>query len=158
MITLPPPPPIAIEHIISNPYPKGPAYVELFDFLKEQAATKGITSIKNKVCELSQLEANWDGYGASTLGEDVIKNTYKFIDAARSLGHCPLSADDVTPTPYGTIVLDFSSDAGLVSIEIGTDEIGFFTDFKEGHNHHSKGIHTSFRSVPQRIKENLSRL
>lgn len=160
MITLPPPQqqPIAIEYIIQDSSLKKPEYARTFDFLKGHVATATVPSIKNKICELSQLEENWDGYGACNLSETVIKNAYKFVDAARSLGHCPLSAEDVTPTPYGTIVIDYSSEAGLVSIEIGESKIGYFTDFLDGHNHSSKGIPTSFKIVPSRIKDNLSRL
>jgi hypothetical protein len=33
-------------------------------------------------------------------------------------------------TPYGTIVVDFIKNDNLVSVEIGDNDIGFFTDFK----------------------------
>ena len=158
MITLPPPPPIAIEHIIFTQSSASPNYASAYDFLKEQTATAILPSVKNKISKFMMLEDNWDGYGASYLSETVAKNAYKFIDAARCLGYCPVTADDVALTPYGTIVIDYSSSFGLVSVEIGKEKIGFFTDFEEGHNHYSQGIPTSFRVVPQRIKVNLSRL
>lgn len=158
MITIPPQQPIVIEYIVSDSDLNRPDYASTFDFLKWNVATAIVPSVKNKICELSQLEDNWDGYGASNLSETVIKNAYKFIDAARLIGYCPSSSDDVTPTPYGTIVLDYSSNTGVVSVEIGESKIGFFTDFSDGKNHYSKGIPTSFRVVPLRIKNNLSRL
>lgn len=159
MITLPPPPPpIVIEHIIYTKPESIPNYTLTYDFLKEQLATAVIPSVKNKISGFLMLENNWDGYGASCLDERVAKNAFKFIDAAHSCGYFPSNDDDVTLTPYGSIVIDYTSDAGLVSVEIGLKKIGYFTDFENGKNHHSKGMLTSFRTVPQRIKVNLSRL
>ena len=152
MITLPPQPAIAIEHIVYTQIQSTPGYVAAYDFLKEQVATAVLPSVKNKISKFSLLEENWDGYGASRLNETVAKNAYKFIDAARFCGYCPASADDVSLTPYGTIVIDYSSAIGLVSVEIGAKKIGFFTDFEDGGNHYSNGIATNFRTVPQRIK------
>lgn len=158
MITLPPQPAIAIEQIIYTQPQRMPTYTWTFDFLKEQIATAVLPSVKNKISGFLMLEENWDGYGASRLSECVAKNAFKFIDAARMSGYCPSTDEDVTLTPYGTIVIDYSSDAGLVSVEIGLDKVGYFTDFEKGNNHFSKGIVTSFKTVPQRIMENLSRL
>ncbi len=158
MITVPPQHNVVIEYIVSDSLLKKPEYASIFDFLKGNIATAILPSIKNKICGISQLNDNWDGYGAAVPSETVVKNTYKFIDAAHSLGYCPLSADDVTPTTYGTIVLDYSSETGLVSVEIGESKIGFFTDFIHGKNHYSNGIPTNFRIVPSRIKDNLLRL
>jgi|GEM_PF-3526812 len=159
MITLPPPPPpIVIEHIIYTKPESISNYASTYDFLKEQIATAVIPSVKNKISSFLMLEESWDGYGASCLDERVAKNAFKFIDAANSFGYCPSTDDDVTLTPYGSIVIDYTSGAGLVSVEIGLKKIGYFTDFGNGKNHHSKGIYTSFRTVPPRIKVNLSRL
>lgn len=159
MITLPPPPPaIVIEHIIYTKPDSIPNYASTYDFLKEQIATAVIPSIKNKISSFLMFKDNWDGYGASRLDEHVAKNAFKFIDAAHTCGYCPSTDDDVTLTPYGSIVIDYTSGAGLVSVEIGLKKIGYFTDFESGNNHHSKGMSTSFRTVPQRIMANLSRL
>lgn len=158
MITLPPQPAIAIEQIIYTQPSIVPTYQLTYGFLKEQIATAVMPSVKNKISAFLMLEENWDGYGATRLSECVAKNAFKFLDAARSCGYCPSTDDDVTLTPYGTIVIDYSSEAGLVSVEIGLKKIGYFTDFENGVNHYSKGIVTSFRTVPQRIKDNLSRL
>lgn len=160
MITLPPQPPVAIEHVIYT-QKQSINYSTTYDFLnflKDQIATAVLPSVKNKISGFLMLKDNWDGYGASHLNECVAKNAFKFIEAAHMCGYCPSTDDDVTLTPYGTIVIDYSSDSGLVSIEIGSKKIGYFTDFSNGNNHYSKGIVTSFRTVPQRIKDNLSRL
>ena len=158
MITLPPQPPIAIEQIIYT-QPQGTLDSTLtYDFLKEQIATAVLPSVKNRISEFLMLKDNWDGYGATRLNECVARNAFKFIDAAHLCGYCPSTDDDVSLTPYGTIVIDYNSGAGLVSVEIGMKKIGFFTDFKNGDNHYSKGIETSFRIVPSRLKKNLAKL
>lgn len=160
MITILPPQPIAIEYVVNTPFFKKPDYANCVDFLKEQIASAAFPSVKNQICLLSCLEDNWDGYGAAKLSDEVVKNTYKFVDAAKWLGYCPLTADDVFATPYGTIVLEYKSDAGMVSVEIGRTKIGFFTDFacETERNHHSNGMVTSFRTVPVRLRENLAKL
>ncbi len=156
MITLPPQPTICFEQVVYTQPQSTPTYAMAYDFLKEQIATAVIPSVKNKISGFLMLDDNWDGCGASRLSECVAKNAFRFVDAARFCGYCPSSDDDVTLTPYGTIVIDYSSNAGLVSIEIGSEKVGFFTDFVKGGNHYSKGIVTSFKVVPQKIKHNLS--
>lgn len=43
--------------------------------------------------------------------------------------------EDVTVTPYGTIVIDFWNSHNLVSIEVGDDnDLGFFTEFEDGND------------------------
>lgn len=160
MITILPPQPMAIEYVVSTPFSKKPDYTNCVDFLKEQIASAAFSSVKNQICLLSCMEDDWDGYGAVKLSDEVVRNTYKFVDAAKRLGYCPLSSDDVYATPYGTVVLEYKSDAGLVSIEIGKTQVGFFTDFvcETERNHHSNGMMTSFRTVPGRLRENLAKL
>ena len=159
MITLPPPPPTnVIEQIVYTKPMSIPDYASTYDFLKEQIATAVIPSIKNKITSLLMLEDNWDGYGASRLDERVAKNANRFIDAASYIGHYPSTDDDVTLTPYGSVVIDYTSDAGLVSVEIGLNKIGYFTDFKNKKNHYSNGMAASFRIVPKKIKVAFSSL
>lgn len=160
MITIQPSQPIFIEYVINTPFNKKPEYINCADFLKEQVASAIFPSVKNRISVLSYLEDNWDGFGAVKISDDVTKNTYKFVDAVNKLGYCPASADDIYATPYGTIVLEFRSNFGLVSIEIGREKIGYFTDFndKNEHNNHSDGIDTDFRIVPLELRENLAKL
>lgn len=158
MITLPPPP-IAIEQIINTSFAKRPDYVCSFEIILQQLATAHIPSLKNRISLLSCLENNWDGYGAIKASEKVLKNTYKFMDAVcKTSYYLYLTNEDISLTPYGSIILDFKSRNGVVSIEIGSEKIGFFTDFNSNNNVYSDGILTDFRSIPQAILENLAKL
>lgn len=158
MIT-PPPPPVPIEQIINTSFAKRPDYVCSFNIIREQLATALIPSIKNRISLLSFFENNWDGYGAICPSEKITKNTFKFIDAVcKTSYYFYLSDENISSTPYGSIVLDFRSNKGLVSVEIGSTKIGFFTDFKTENNVYSDGMESDFRSVPEIIIDNLAKL
>lgn len=158
-MTTPPPPPIAIEQIISTPFAKRPDYVCSFEIVLQQLATAHIPSLKNRISLLSCLENNWDGYGATKASEKVLKNTYKFMDAVcKTSYYLYLTNENISLTPYGSIILDFKSNNGMVSIEIGSEKIGFFTDFNTNDNAYSDGIVSDFRSIPQAVVDNLAKL
>lgn len=128
-----------------------------FDMLN-YVATSVFNGIKNKISEISDLRADWDGYGASAPSTRVVTNSFKFLDSVLNKKTVPLKSQDITPTPYGTIVFDFRSDRGLVSVEIGSEELGYFTDFDEGQNYMSDGIETNFRSIPSELESILATL
>lgn len=158
-MTTPPPPPIAIEQIISTSFIKRPDFVCSFGIILQQLATAHIPSIKNRVSLLSSLENNWDGYGATKVSEVVLKNTYKFIDAVcKTSFYLYLTDENILLTPYGSIILDFKSNNGMVSVEIGSEKIGFFTDFNSNDDVYSDGILSDFRSIPQAVLENMAKL
>lgn len=72
--------------------------------------------------ELRRLRDEWDGYGAMSPPKDVLLNVDEFLGEIERRGlNSLLQEDDIVPTPYGTIDLDFRSDLGLVSVEIGDD-------------------------------------
>lgn len=156
MIALPQQPNVAIEQIITSPFASKPVFACHYDFLKDYMATSSRTAVKNKVSLISMLDDNWDGFGAVKPCNEVISNTYKALDAFCEYGYCLQTDEDVYPTPYGSIVLDYKSYAGLLSVEIGKTKLGFFTDFVNGDNMCSAGIDTSFREVPEQLKKALA--
>ena len=119
-----------------------------------------LSSVYDKAREglnvVATLQDNWDGFGASAPSEKVISNVRKLISAMEISDLMCCGADDIEATPYGTIVFDVNTDAGLVSAEIGETMLGFFTDFKNGHNYASEGIETNFESVPNELAGLLS--
>lgn len=121
-------------------------------------ASYNFNAIKNKISQISMLSQDWDGYNAVIPSNEVIKNAYKFIDNAFHNNYSFIEADDVTPTPYGTIVFDFINKRGLVSVEIGKKAIGFFTDFANITNHSSDGIDSDFKLIPEELNQSLLEL
>ena len=83
--------------------------------------------------------------------EGVINNSYRFVNALLDFGIIP-DADEISYTAYGNIVMDLEAPRGLVSIEIGQHQIGFFTEFRNGDNFASDGIETNFKEIPEYLK------
>jgi len=108
--------------------------------------------------ELSELKDNWDGYGASAPSIIVLYNLTKFIYYLENNGLIIKYDVDITPTSYGTIDVDINSNNGLVSIEIGTRNIGYFTDFVDKHNYTNSGIETNFIIIPEELNLILNKL
>ncbi len=118
-----------------------------------------VNAIKNTISELRNLKDNWDGRGADAISEDVFNNALKFVESLETDGLlCKIEKEDITITPYGNVVFDFNSLKGLVSIEIGHSQIGFFTEFAINQNLSSEGITTDFFSIPKELKDALELL
>lgn len=124
-----------------------------FICLTDYAMTSQRTALKNRISELDNLCDNWDMYDAVAPSKEVIKNAYKLLDIVINDGYAAIKAEDIVPTPYGSIVMDFTNERGLVSVEVGKTEIGFFTEFIEGNDFASDGIETDFRSIPDVLKK-----
>ena len=131
---------------------------ETFTYLLDNAITSQNVALKNRISEIDNLKDNWDGYGAIAPSEIVIKNAFKFIDCILAEGFNAIEKDDIIPTPYGSIVLDFNTTRGLVSVEIGLNQIGFFTEFVNQNDFASDGIITDFRTIPEDLEKALNNL
>lgn len=72
-----------------------------------------------------------EGYSEAPLvSEEVVINAIKFVESLPNEVLHKFSIADLTPTNYGTIVLDwYDADENTVSIEIGTTKIGGFYNF-----------------------------
>lgn len=114
-----------------------------------------INSLNYAISSIGNYSENWDGYGARAIPDAVISNSHKFVKALWQEGFALPYEDDIVATPYGTIVLEVTTKRGLVSMEISSSEIGFFTEFEDGHNYGSEGIQSSFESVPEQLKSVL---
>lgn len=118
--------------------------------------TSPATAVKNRISEIDHLSDNWDGFGGIAPESLVIKNSFKFLDLLLNTGIDCIDSDDIYPTPYGSIVIELNSSHGLLSIEIGRQSVGFFTDFTKHENISSEGERTDFRSIPDNLLEALS--
>ena len=115
-----------------------------------------ITELKNRISELGNLHDNWNMYGAVAPSDEVINNTYKLLDVIINDGYT-IKAEDIFPTTYGSIVMDFENERGLISVEVGKKGIGFFTEFVENNKDFSLDkIETDFCSIPTALKEAFS--
>ena len=99
---------------------------------------------------ISVLCAGWDGGKTAAPGKKVIDNAKRFV---KNLSFCDFRIpSDIEPTPYGSVVLNFEDERGLVSVEIGKSKIGWFTDFRDGKNYASDCVKCDFNLIPQALE------
>ncbi len=65
--------------------------------------------------DISQLQDDWDSFGANSISANCIANTKKIIRALPSTVILP----EIYPNPNGTITLDWEANEQTLSIEIG---------------------------------------
>lgn len=109
-----------------------------------------------KIDSISLLGGNWDGYGSEKPNCEAIKNARHLIETLDRETLKFLATDAIYPSSYGSLILDFETKRGLVSVEIGDSTMGFFTDFIDGNNYAAEGISTDFVSVPTSLESCLS--
>lgn len=115
-----------------------------------------LQQIKAKLHTIACLDENWDEYDATVPSEQTIRNSFSFVETAFKEGFTQLDPEDVYPTPYGSVVLDFITEqTGLVSVEIGKEQIGFFTDFKNKPNYALDATKSNFTEIPPTLKKVL---
>lgn len=127
----------------------------ILDEIEEISTVKLSSDIAAKLNDISKLPEGWDGYGASAVSGKVVGNTIHFLNSMQQAGVDIKSPDDIYPTPYGTIVVEYNNERGLVSMEIGATQVGFFTDYPGCGNFGSRGIDTDFESIPEELKNHL---
>lgn len=96
-------------------------------------------SLTQRLSEIISLNENWDGYNAIVPDIASYSTAIDFIKKLSSKFLSYLQDDDIVPTPYGSIVLDFTKGDNVVSVEIAENKIGFFTDFQNTKNSESDG-------------------
>ena len=80
------------------------------------------------------MKYNWDGYGANVIDIKTIKNSEIFINLLPKIFLNYINEDDVTATPYSTIIFDFYHNDNIISVEIGDYDLGFFSELKDKSN------------------------
>ena len=99
-----------------------------------------IKSIITRIESIRRFSDNWDGYGAIIPKYKVLQNTYQFLNLLPNNISLALQPDHISPTPYGTIQLDWRKGSALISVEVGISKIGFFSEFPDQSNPYSDGF------------------
>lgn len=81
-------------------------------------------NIIDYVKELLSMEENWDGYGGIPLEKKAYDNFLKLYETIDN--QCILLIHDYYPNPYGTLSIDWFSDIGELSLEIGNEEMCYY--------------------------------
>jgi hypothetical protein len=83
----------------------------------------------NKISKFHCLKDNWDGYGAVPPSEAAIQNVVRMVEILPEMFATKLNKDDITPTPYGTILVEWVDEQNSLTLEIGDEKIGLVSDF-----------------------------
>ncbi len=103
--------------------------------IKEDVVQKTtLNALSNKIIALTRLPNNWDGYGAIPPNELVNSQLNIFLKLLPEKLLAYTTDEEMYPTPYGTIVLDFRKGENELTMEFGEQAYGFFTDFKNHKN------------------------
>jgi|GEM_PF-5942114 len=114
--------------------------------------------ISKRINEIASLNYNWDGYNAVTPEPIVFLNVYNFLKSLPTYVIGNLNKDEITPTPYGTIVLDWNKNDELVSVEIGETECGFFSEFNDNTNMELDAIPFTKDQIPFQLATAFEKL
>lgn len=58
---------------------------------------------------------------------------------------------DIYPSSWDTIIIDITNENGLVSLEVGHTQVGFFTDYNNDENLINDGENTNFETLSKSI-------
>jgi hypothetical protein len=141
------------------PYPFDQEYFErngngvsLLDCLTEPVQFHTIEDLEMRINSFLALQDNWDGYGAAAPEEATITNAIKFIQSLPTSIIENVEEDEINASPYGTLVVDFrNSKEELVSVEIGKNQIGFFSELESGKDLSSNGIIFNENNLPEAL-------
>lgn len=90
------------------------------------------TVIVSELMEISKLRDNWNNTGTRKINADVINNALNIVNLLRPTVLCHLSSENVYPSKFGTIIMDWDfGDGNLFSLEIAKKSIGYFTEFND---------------------------
>lgn len=101
------------------------------EFLTPVTFESEFNRLAGRINDFQQVQDNWDGFGALKPLSDTIANAKLVLENVPDKFLKLLNTDDLSLTPYGTVVLDFEDNANNeLSIEIGKDEIGLCGDIQ----------------------------
>ena len=112
-----------------------------------------LSDLLRYVKHFNSLAENWDGHQGASMEYDVLKNAINFLSALDNIYYENyLPEDNITPTSHGTIIFDFEDVSGqLVSIEIGTDAISYYTRFNDHEDFQNEHLTYKYGSTPIEI-------
>lgn len=122
---------------------------------KKMDKKQNADSANERIFQISSLKANWDGHGAVKIPKKVINNCLSFVNELNKI-KVKIDSQDIVPTPYGTIDVDITTKRGVISFEIGSSQLGYFTEFEGVEDCHSDGIDTDFKAIPDEVRNVLN--
>ena len=89
--------------------------------------------------DIQHLKPDWDGYGSLPVSKEAIAHARGFLGILEA--QTPTLADpEITPTPSGTIALEWEADSGEAYLEIGKTRFSFFARSVSGSETRRDGL------------------
>lgn len=101
-----------------------PTCTEVEGFRKTKEVDPKRNQLKSYIDELAALPPNWDGYGAYSISKDAARYVKNCIDLITDDWLSHLNPQDFSPTPNGTITLDWYDKEGNNEITMELNEHG----------------------------------
>lgn len=98
------------------------------------------TDLRDFLSEISSLSDGWAGDGSLVPSGRIVSNTVKFLMFFPKNLTEHLSQESFTPTPYGTILVDWYNEEYCFSLEVGTKKVGWFLNLDGKFVESSEGV------------------
>jgi hypothetical protein len=123
------------------------ASVSIFEFRRANALqhrfmlTSPVKAISQRTISQQAIDAigmlshDWDGYGGLPISAEGLKAAQHFLSAAPP----PMTNPEIVPNSYGTVSLEWKSDAGEAYLEIGRTRYSGHITPQYGHTIYIEG-------------------
>ncbi len=115
-------------------------------------------AVQRRLAEIADLRENWDGYGALPIDKKAIENTEKLLKCLPIQAKMALHFENLVPASHGTVNLEWSVGDYFVSLEIGNEEIAFFSELPDGTKPFLDSVDFSYSSLPREFLAALNKL
>lgn len=85
-----------------------------------------LNEINSNILSFACLKNDWDGFGAFPLENKSSVNALSIVSMLNK--EITNQISDLFPNPHGTLTIEWETSNGLLSLEIGNEEISFFKE------------------------------
>lgn len=113
--------------------------------------------LSRQLQDFGLLPDNWDGYGAVAPSRAAVGNVLDLLTRLPGEWALRLHTDSLTPSPYGTIALEWEHGQAYLSVEVG-DAAWSFTADMAGQSQFASPVHYPNHELWQRVTDLLAHL
>ncbi len=115
-------------------------------------------NISKRISEISSLKVNWDGYGGSAPSKNTIELVNSFLIELPQKYIDLIHFEDIVPTSHGTVRIEWEKEGYFVSIEIGENGSGYYSELLHGEEPYNDNLESVTNPVPYEFLEALEKL
>ncbi len=110
------------EEIVDN----GLNYIDFLNPYTNKQTIYTLNEINTNILSFACLQKNWDGFGAFPLENKSCVNALSIVSMLNKDIINQIS--DLFPNPHGTLTIEWETINGLLSLEIGNEEISYYKE------------------------------